>query len=206
LIEMLIALTILGMMAAVALGGVRLGVRTWETVGTRVESESHRQIVRGFLRHSLTQVLAVIESSEADGPRPLFTGDGDSLSLVAPLGDHLGLGGAQRLHLAVEEMRDGDARRLVLERTLYYPPRSESGADSAVGGEPERHVLIEGAARIRFDYLRDDGAGGRDWTGRWADEPTLPVAIRLRVESDDGRPPWPDLIVPLRVTAVMGRL
>lgn len=206
LIEMLIALAILGMMATVALGGLRLGVRTWETVGTRVETESHRQIVRSFLRHSLTQVLAVLESSEAGQPRALFTGDSDSLSLVAPLGDHLGLGGAQSLRLAVEEMRDGDTRQLVLERTLYHPPGSDSGADSAAGGEPERHVLIEGAARIRFDYLRGTDTGGRDWTARWADEPTLPVAIRLSVESDDGRPPWPDLIVPLRVTAVMGRL
>ncbi|MDH3230461.1 MAG: prepilin-type N-terminal cleavage/methylation domain-containing protein [Alphaproteobacteria bacterium] len=204
LVEMVIALAILGMMATLALGGLRLGVRTWETVGQRVETESHSQIVRAFLRRTLSQAVAVLEPGDQGRSRPLFTGDGESLSLVAPLADHLGLGGLQRLALAVEDMGADDGHRLALTRTLYHPPGGQDGG-GAVAGEPERHVLLAGVPQIRFDYLRDSGDGGREWTGRWMDEPKLPLAVRLTVETQDRRPPWPDLIVPLRVTAVSGR-
>ena len=201
LVEMVIALAILGMMATLALGGLRLGVRTWETVGQRVETESRTQIVRAFLRRTLSQATPVLEPSERGQPRLLFAGDGESLSLVAPLADYLGLGGLQHLELAIEDMGADDGRRLVLTRTPYGPPGGDPVAD-----EPERHVLLEGVARIRFDYLRDSGNGGREWTGSWADEPKLPVAVRLTVETPGHRPPWPDLIVLLRLTAASGRL
>ncbi len=205
LVEMVIALAILGMMGTLALGGLRLGVRTWETVGQRVETESRTQIVRGFLRRTLSQATAVLEADSDGRPHPLFAGDGESLLLVAPLADYLGLGGLQRLELTVEDMGGDDKRRLVLTRTPYHAPDREAGGDAAAAGEPERHVLLEGVDGIRFDYLRDSGNGGREWSGRWADEPKLPLAVRLTVETPERRPPWPDLVVPLRITAVSGR-
>ena len=206
LVEIVIALAILGMMATLALGGLRLGVRTWETVGQRVETESRTQIVRAFLRRTISQATAVLEA-DADGrPRPLFAGDSEALLMVAPLADHLGLGGLQRIQLTVEDAGGAaDGQLLVLTRTLYHPPGGKDGDNAAAADEPERHVLLEAAAKFRFDYLRDSGDGGREWTGRWTDEPKLPVAVRLTVETEDRRPPWPDIVVPLRITAVTGR-
>jgi general secretion pathway protein J len=201
LVEMMVALAILGMMATVALGGLRLGVRTWETVGQRVETESRAQIVRSFLRRTLSQTTAVLEAGTNNRPRPLFDGDGESLSLVAPLADHLGLGGLQRLELRVEDMRSDDGGRLVLTRVPYDP----QGSEGVSADEPERHVLLDGLEAARFDYLRDPGDGTREWSGSWADEPKLPLAVRLSVETRDGQRPWPDLVVPLRLTAVSGR-
>lgn len=205
LIEMVIALAILGMMGTLALGGLRLGVRTWETVGQRVESESRTQIVRAFLRRTLSQATPVLQVEAEGRPHPLFAGGGESLLLVAPLADYLGLGGLQRLELTVEDMDGGDKRRLVLTRTPYHAPDREAGGDAAAADEPERHVLLEGVNEIQFDYLRDTGDGGREWAGSWADEPKLPLAVRLTVETQERRPPWPDLVVPLRITAVTGR-
>lgn len=204
LVEMIIALAILGMMATLALGGLRLGVRTWDTVGHRVETESRTQIVRAFLRRTLSQATAVLEAGDRRQPRALFEGGRESLTLVAPLAEYLGLGGLQRLELTVEDQGDAGQRQLVLIRTPYLP-----SGDDAVGAsddEPERHVLLKGAAEIRFEYLRDAGDGTREWMGRWMDEPTLPVAVRLIVETPEPRPPWPELVVPLRITAITGRL
>lgn len=203
LVEIVIALAILGMMAALALGGVRLGVRTWETVGQRVETESHSQIVRAFLRRTLSQTTPVLEPGTERRPRPVFSGDTESLTLVAPLADHLGLGGLQRLEFVVEDMGPDDGYRLVMTRTLYYPPREDG--ETQADDEPERHVMLEGAARIRLGYLRELENGVREWTGRWTDEPGLPSAIRLAVEPARDRLPEPDLIVPLRLTMVAGR-
>lgn len=203
LVEIVIALAILGMMSALALGGLRLGVRTWETVGQRVATESHSQIVRAFLRRTLSQATPVLEAGTDRRPRPVFAGDETSLLLIAPLAEHLGLGGLQRLELAVEEMGRGDGYRLVMTRTPYYPPGDDGETQRA--DEPERHVLIEDATRIRLDYLREFENGAREWTGSWADEPALPLAIRLAVERVRDPLPEPDLVVPLRITLVSGR-
>lgn len=204
LVEIVIALAILGMTATLALGGLRLGVRTWETVGNRVEAESHAQIVRGFLRRTLSQATPVLEAGADGRPQPLFAGSGETLSLVAPLAAHLGLGGLQRLELSVEEMGRGDGQRLVLTRTPYHRPGRDDGP--AADAEPERHVLFEGEARIELDYLRETDSGARSWTGSWRDEPKLPLAVRVTIDAPRGDRPWPDLIVPLRVTASTGRL
>lgn len=204
LVEIVIALAILGMLAGLALGGLRLGVRTWETVGQRVETESHSQIVHAFLRRTLAQATPVLEIGADRQPRPVFEGEEESLLLVAPLADHLGLGGLQRLELTVEDMGGGDGYRLVMLRTLYYPP-DENGGGTPTQDEPERHVLLEDAARIRFDYLRELETGGQEWSGRWTGEPSLPLAIRLAVESTGDLLPLRELVVPLRITTLTGR-
>ena len=203
LVEMLIALVILGMMAALSLGGLRLGVRTWETVGQRVGTESRERIVRTFLRGALSQAMAV-HGTRRDGgvaPHLLFEGDEDKLSMIAPLADHLGLGGAQWIELSVEDAEDFETgRRLVLARV----PFDRQGADAAEPGEMERHVLLEGLSAVRFSYLRISEGGAREWVGEWADEPFLPALVRLSVERQGSAPPWPPLVVPLRVTAASG--
>lgn len=205
LVEVVIALAILGMIATLALGGLRLGVRTWETVGQRVETESHAQIVRAFLRRTLAQATPVLEIGTDRKPRPVFRGDGESLSMVAPLAEYLGLGGLQRLEFGVEDQGRNDGYRLVMTRALYYPPRSDSEKQPNEGEKPERHVLIEDAARIEFEYLRDLGDGQREWSGQWTGETEMPLAIKLAVEPLSERVPASDLVVPLRITMAKGR-
>lgn len=200
LVEMLVALALLGMMATLALGGLRLGVRTWDTVGRRAEAESRGQIIRSFLRRTLSQAL-IATRVDADGkPQTAFVGDAESLSLVAPLASHLGLGGPQSIRLSVEEADEpGKGRRLVLTRTLFYPRGIETES-----GEAERHVLLEGLVQARFAYLRVSEGGAREWVGEWSDESTLPLLLRLTIERQGNGSPWPDLVVPFRITAASG--
>lgn len=205
LVEVVISLAILGMIATLALGGLRLGVRTWENVGQLVETDSHEQIVRAFLRRTLAQATPVLEVGADRKPRPVFRGDGESLSMIAPLAEYLGLGGLQRLEFGVEEQGRDDGYRLVMTRALYYPPRSDSETQPNEGEEPERHILIEDAARIELEYLRDQGDGQTEWSGQWISETEMPLAIRLAVEPLSDRAPASDLVVPLRITMATGR-
>lgn len=203
LVEMLIALVILGMMAALSLGGLRLGVRTWENVDQRAEAESRERIVRAFLRRTLSQAMGIEVAGVIPGDIAplLFEGNETRLALIAPLADHLGLGGAQRIELSVEDAKNfEDGRRLVLARTPFHP----QDGDDAEWPQMDRHVLLDGVSAVRFSYLRVSDDDVREWVGEWADEPSLPALVRLSVERQGPAPPWPPLVVPLRVTAAPG--
>lgn len=202
LIEMVIALAVLGMLATLSLSGLRLGVRTWETVERRVETESRERIVRSFLRRTLSQALVVTAMEDGNGKEPPTGGTQHELSLVAPMGDHLGLGGAQHIRLVVEqdsEAADPDKSwRLVMFRRLYWQVNGEDAlGDSA--DDVERHILAEGLAGAEFAYLQTATDGTRDWTDEWDGRFPLPRLLRLTVEAAAGTRPWPALVLPLRI-------
>ncbi len=197
LIEMVVALVILGMLAMLAMGGLRLGARTWEAVGGRAESESRERIVRLVLRRTLSQAMPVIAMDVNSQPHLVFSGDGDSVTLVAPLADHIGLGGLQMIRLSIEDGTDfGLNKRLVLYRMPY-----DRGEVPAQPVEPERHVLLEDLAAARFSYLEIAADGTRQWNEKTTEAPILPSVIRLSLRVRDSARLWPDIVVPLRITA-----
>ena len=55
LLEILVAITLLGLLMAALFGGVRLGVRAWEASGTRLDNDTRLTAVQDFLRDRLTQ-------------------------------------------------------------------------------------------------------------------------------------------------------
>ena len=54
LIEILIAMTLLGLLMAMLSGGLRLGTRAWEASDTRSAELARLEAVQGFIRRSLT--------------------------------------------------------------------------------------------------------------------------------------------------------
>lgn len=200
MVEILVALAILGLLATLSLGGVRMGVRTWETVDARVEAESQERVVRAFLGRTLSQALPVTAPSHGAA---LFEGDAETLSLVAPLGDHIGLGGAQHIRLTIEESAGNpgrEGRRLVMYRKLH-DSSTDVGTASSDWNEAERHVLVEGIAGAEFSYLRAEGEGEGEWVGRWNGELPLPRLVRLSVTAGPDARPWPDIVAVLRIDA-----
>ena len=57
LLELLVAITLLGLLMAALLGGLRLGARVWETGEARLDASARVQIVQDFLRQRITEAL-----------------------------------------------------------------------------------------------------------------------------------------------------
>lgn len=202
LMELLVALILLGLLSAMALGGVRLGARTWETVTDKAGENSQRQVVRSFLARELAQA-APVGAAEAGRQSLVYEGNGDSLVFVAPLAPHFGLGGMQRMELAVVDDENGENRRLILKRRPFYG--GATGDSLPAQEEDEIHLLLDGVAEADFAYrasLQDDGDG---WLNDWRDSGRLPALVRLRVTfADARRSTWPDLLVRNRITTLPG--
>lgn len=205
LLELLVSLILLGLIVTLGQGGVRLGARTWETVGSQAEATGQSQMIRAFLLRELAQATPLLVL-RPDGSRKLaYDGDSESLTFVAPLAAHFGLGGLQRMRLAiVDDFGAPDrGKRLILTRRPYHAD-DDFVADSDLD---EEHILLDGITDASFAYREDaaDGIGG--WSGEWRGRDALPPVVRLRLDFGDGRgADWPDLLASRRITADPGCL
>ncbi len=195
LLELLIALTLLGLMMLMLTGGLRFGVRVWDQGDRRLEAVARLQIVQQLIRRQLQGALAPVEIPAGgqgdDRPfRHSLSGGPDSLVLSAPAPAQSGLGGIYRIALHPAETPGG--RQLVmtwhLSRTGREDPRAEAGASQV--------VLLDRLDGLAIEY--DDDTPGTVWQSRWEPPDTLPASIRLRLTFPAGDPRgWPPLLVAL---------
>ena len=211
LVELLVALTLLGLISVVLFGGLRFGTRAWETGQTRIEHLAEIEAVRGLLRRQLAQIMAptVRPSRRArlTDSLTVFEGETDRVHFAAHVPPHLGVGGIYLFEIGVNE----DGRRgpqLDLVWHLYRPDepsiRTEDidEEDSVLSG---RRTLIEGIDEVEFAYfgvlddeldLERDG----DWHEDWVDDPALPTLIAIKVDFPEGDPrAWPEFVVQTRL-------
>ncbi|HEX6142309.1 MAG TPA: prepilin-type N-terminal cleavage/methylation domain-containing protein [Geminicoccaceae bacterium] len=192
LLELLVAITLLGLLMAGLLGSLRLGARAWETGAGRLEASARLITIQGFLRDRLTHAIPLFLPDPAGRESLAFTGGPETMTLLTTLPDQLGAG----LHVVTLGVREDDEgvshlgfawRPLNLDPDGVPLPTMEAG----------RRDLIRDIAGLELGYF---GARGRDpepaWHEAWEDEQVLPTLIRLRVvlgEEDPRR--IPELVV-----------
>ena len=188
LLELLIAITLLGLLLAGLFGGLRLGARAWERSEERLEESARLQVVQNFLRERLAQAYPLTAEDQTGRLRLAFEGTGDTLRFVTLMPGYLGTGFAELL-LAVDD-RTGIENLVVQWRRFELTPQSDDE-------ERQIKVLLEDIEALEIAYY---GALARGepilWHEQWLDVMALPQLIRLRVIfAVDDRRYWPDLIV-----------
>jgi general secretion pathway protein J len=188
LVEILVAITLLGLLMAALFGGVQLGVRAWEASEERLDESSRLATVQGFLRERLAQAYLLEDLAPRADAVPPFMGEPDRLSFVTLMPEHLG-GGFQRMVLAVTAAAEES------DLTIAWWPAELD--DAAVDPEVLRsRALLAGVAELRLAYF---GSVERNQPPAWHEvwgQPDLPqlVRVQLRFPDQDVRS-WPDLIV-----------
>lgn len=168
ILELVIALTILSVLGAVAFEAVRLGARSWQRAEERAEREQRARVLAATLRADLAGLQSV--SAMVDGRQvPAFKGESDRLYFHAapdPGEPHPRNGLVRSLAYSVE-----GGRGLLLQRGYAL-------AQDAVSREPVGpvEVLDASVTRMRFRYLQppESEADEPRWVERW--EPELPPA------------------------------
>lgn len=195
LLEILIAMTLLGLVMAMVFGGLRLGARAWEASDTSATNLARLEAVHGFLRRSLAASATVLASDDKGKRLILFDGDGQRLEFATLLPSYLGIGGFHRLTLAV--IGEGKDRRFALKSRLYQGIGVGTDGSIVRAGDGEETILMEGIAGIEFAYFGAlEGNSDPGWHRDWREAAALPELIRLRVRfNDDDRRHWPELVV-----------
>lgn len=213
LVELIIALALIGLISLLLFSGLRLGNRAWEGVEAVSERTAAPRIARNFLVRTLSQVRPAQVTFDAEQVL-VFSGDAENLEFVAPLSEHVGTPGLYILRLSLAQ---DSTPRLVLTRWLLHPDVLEGFGDipeweplggesgPAEGGPADEDLaagafgttsLLDGVAELEFAYFGiAEGEQEADWYPEWFDQPRLPLAVRVHLVTEDQ--PWPDLVVRL---------
>jgi general secretion pathway protein J len=188
LLELLIAITLLGLLMAALFGGLRLGARAWERSEERLDESARLQVVQNFLRDRLAQAYPLEIEDETGRFALAFEGAEDVVRFVTLMPEFLGSGFAEFI-VTVDDQ--SEFKDLVVQwRPFAFPTELEER-------EPQTKVLLEDVEALEVAYY---GALGPDepalWQERWRGARALPELVQLRVifPPDDPRY-WPDLIV-----------
>ncbi len=190
LIELMVALVLVGLIVAVLAGAVRTGLLSADMIDKRVERTSEVRAAHGLIRRRLETALPV-SWSEQRAVYTAFEGAPESLAFVTVMPPWPGRGGPHLVRLA----KEGD--------TLVIIRRITSGDLQSFdfSRHAERTVLVRGVNRVRFAYF---GPSAREekakWQPTWTKRSGLPRLVRLGIEFADGdRGAWPELVVPLMI-------
>lgn len=194
LLELLVAITLLGLLMAALLGGLRLGARVWERGEARLDASSRIQVVQGFLRQRLAEALPVSALSE-DGraEEPVFRGEPGAIRFASPLPDYLGAG----VYLMELGLADGGGTDRTNDLVLRWRPLEPGPAAAAGEVEPQARILLARVEALDIGYFgAADPRAPPAWWQDWQALPTLPglVRVQVRFPAGDVRH-WPELIV-----------
>jgi len=179
LVELLLALTLMSMLLALAYGGLRAATRATDRGQTILEDSSRIRMAHQFVHRQLNQIVPLaFATNEAGDERTVFIGEPDRIRFVAPMPGYLGFGGPQVQELAI--VRGDDSLQLVLSHALLQGFEEERLYD-----RPPIPLLSE-IGSASFSFLgRDENGELAGWTSTWVEGAVLPVSVSLEIEFDD---------------------
>ncbi len=190
LLEMLVALVVLGFLMVGLTQGVRAGLTMWgaqsrmvgETANLDAGARVLRRLLSGISLLSAGDIVIGASSAEKFEARP------DRLKFVGDL--PTGFGTTRRVNITLEVHE----ARLVLR---WAPRRHE--LSTAPPPEPIETELIRGVERFELAYWGPPSPGEpASWQSHW-DSRDIPELVRVRLGfAKDDRRRWPDLIAALR--------
>ena len=192
LVELLVGIAVLALVALLMAAGLRFVVRAVASTDDRREAMEELTLGLSVLRGELERAEPLMVKV---GNRDLvmFNGTGDRLRFANVEPPYL----AGNPYLAYEYSiePDRDAYRIGLRRVPIDPDRP----DLAVVESGETRTILRVPGALRFTYWgRLEPRQPPAWHDEWPTGPRLPEAIRLAAGDAPG---WPDLVVPLRITA-----
>ena len=195
LLELLISLTIIGVILVIIFGALRIGTRAWEKGEANVEAQQREKVVLALIKRQISS-FCLREIEHKDKKPYLFKGDERSMSFMSSLSAvPTARSGMVYVKYIINSTGEGRDELALYEQDVVSVGRKGILEDP---DEAEFHVLIPGAHHIAFDYLKrpEKGDVSPKWQEVWdpdSDE-GFPMAVRMTFQRDKDA-------MPLRVIA-----
>jgi general secretion pathway protein J len=192
LIEMLVALVLIGLLTAGLFGGLRFAARATDRATAATDHAAAIALAYSFLQAQLGNAQPYPATADPKDKQIIFDGGPGQIDVITTAPSRLALGGFFHLRLAAVSLRG----QLHLFAEWRESPRRD---DAAPETSLPPTVLLDHLREASFAFFgTTDPEVPGEWHDQWQDATTLPKMIRLRIEFADG---WqaPDLIVAPRL-------
>ena len=189
LLEMLLAIALLGLMMILVATALTSGRHTLETVDRYAARLTEIRAAQGFLRNALEQALPIPFEGNTVQPGPMFEGDSEHLRFVAPL--PAALNGGLQTHTFTAKANSSGTDDLIVSFT--HASRGQTDA----WGSPQR--ILSRFENLQLSYRGlDDQQQHTGWIPTWPWSKRLPQYVRVELDIQ-GPVRWPPLVVALRM-------
>ncbi len=192
LLELLVAVTLLGLLTIVLYGSLHFGVQVWARSEDALDSTNRIRDVRTMLARDLTHAYPLLVSTDSVHAHIDFDGAADSVTFLAP--DEAMPGALDRVQIKLEaNAADTDFMR---RSTLELSTRSDQRTT----------VLLRHVKGLSFSYYGlDPGEAQPNWRREWRNKTRLPLLIDIRIGSLEGpKDVWRELLVAPRLSSDVG--
>ena len=190
LIELVIAMALLGIMMVMLYSGLTFALRGWDAGDANGRRIADRRIGENFLRRELTELFPM----RWKDPMTLkfaFQGEAQRLRFVSSRPAGLAQGGLSLVGLEVESDASNRTRNLVMRRAMP----DDDAKDFAPLDHAERTILISDVDSVVFGYFgAENDFNEPKWDDAWKHEGRVPQLVRLRIKTSNGTS-LPDMIV-----------
>jgi general secretion pathway protein J len=186
LLELLLAMTILGTVVLVALGAFRIGQRSWEKGDAVAENNQRLRVAVERMRQQLSAATVYL-GPEEEGGAIGFMGEARTLRFVSRIS--LIPNREQGLVLVHYRILGTDGR----QQTLAFSEQPVLTLGSIPADEPDAdtyHPLLTGLADAAWQYRGSDDGRGAPWRESWdaGDALALPAGVRLQLRRGQEAP------------------
>jgi general secretion pathway protein J len=195
----MVALILLSLVFLLLTSGLQFGTKAW-SVGQEEPSKTSEVVtVQHLLRHVLSEARPLmIESTPNVRRHVFFAGNDNSIRFVAPMPEHLGIGGFYEVTVHLTE-RGESGNGLEMSWRLFRGGEGSSGPQV----EEQRVALLDKVAQVQFAYFGNRGKNeSARWYNDWQGLESLPDLIRMSVIFSEGDRIWPDLVVATMVRSL----
>jgi general secretion pathway protein J len=198
LLELLVSMTVLGLLGVMMVGGLHFGARVWERSESAAQDQNRVAAVQALLRRQVAQMQPQEVRGADRRPRVAFDGMSERLVFVAPLPQFLGQGGYHLI--AVEAETEGGSRNLVMRWQAFDRERPGLTLDSGA----RKEVLASGLRSLAFKYFGRDRRGTPSgWLAAWNDANQLPQLVDVAVTFEDSvEESWPTFVAAVMTESV----
>ncbi len=189
LLEVIVTMTILGLILIIVFGAFRVGLSTWDRgERTREDYQRQRTATQLITRQIKSMVPYKIKTEKAEGDYLAFDGKARSLKFVSTLS--LKAARPNGFVFAIYEYKEGGSeggRFVAYEKRVVNKDFFEEGPK-----EEEGITVLEGISDVRFEYFREEDpekTRTETWLEDWnaKEEKELPTALRMKITFKNGR-------------------
>jgi general secretion pathway protein J len=198
LIELVVAMVLLGAMMLMLYSGLTFSLRSWDAGDANGRLTADRRISENFLRRELSELFPM-RWKDPMNLKFAFEGESATLRFVSSRPAGISQGGLSLVGLAAEPA--GRLRNLVMRRAMP----DDDAKDFGPLDHAERTVLVEDVDSVQFDYFgTETDFTDPKWYDAWPYPSRIPRLVRLRIRSADG--PMTEMVMRIELAEEAGCL